>query len=55
MLLKAKIKFYLLRLAVFKISDSEMNLFKFELGISNDLASLLYLPLISCHGNEVTL
>jgi hypothetical protein len=29
------------------MSDSETNLLKFELGISNDLASLLYLPLVS--------
>jgi hypothetical protein len=29
------------------MSDSETNLLKFELGISNDLVSLLYLPLVS--------
>jgi hypothetical protein len=29
------------------MSDSETNLLKFELGISNDLASLLYLPVAS--------
>jgi hypothetical protein len=29
------------------MSDSETHLLKCELGISNDLASLLYLPLVS--------
>jgi hypothetical protein len=29
------------------MSDSETNLLKFELGISNDLASLLYPPHVS--------
>jgi hypothetical protein len=33
------------------MSDSETNLLKFELGISNDLASLLYLPLVSGDNN----
>jgi hypothetical protein len=53
MLLGAKIKFYVLRLVVWlpnisvNMPDSETNLLKFELGISNDLANLLYLPLIS--------
>jgi hypothetical protein len=61
------IKSYLITSA-FNMSDSETNLLKFELGISNDLASLFYLPLageiitlsaarqlIRCHGNELTL
>jgi hypothetical protein len=33
--------------------DSETNLLKFELGISNDLASLLYLPLVSGDNNFI--
>jgi hypothetical protein len=35
------------------MSDSETNLLKFELGISNDLASLLYLPLVSGDNNFI--
>jgi hypothetical protein len=30
-----------------RISDSETNLLKFESGISNDLVSLLYLPVVT--------
>jgi hypothetical protein len=38
------------------MSDSETNLLKFDLGISNDLASLSAArELVSCHDNEVTL
>jgi hypothetical protein len=44
------IKSYLFTSA-FNMSDSETNLLKFELGISNDLASLLYLPLVSGDNN----
>jgi hypothetical protein len=44
------IKSYLFTSA-FNISHSETNLLKFELGISNDLASLLYLPLVSGDNN----
>jgi hypothetical protein len=33
--------------SAFNMSDSETHLLKCELGISNDLASLLYLPLVS--------
>jgi hypothetical protein len=40
------IKSYLFTSA-FNVSDSETNLLKFVLGISNDLANLLYLPLVS--------
>jgi hypothetical protein len=40
------IKSYLFTSA-FKMSQSKTNLLKFEWGISNDLASLLYLPLVS--------
>jgi hypothetical protein len=40
------IKSYLFT-SVFNMPDSETNLWKFVLGISNDLASLLYLPLVS--------
>jgi hypothetical protein len=35
------------------MSDSETNLLKFQLGISNDLASLLYLPLVSGDNNFI--
>jgi hypothetical protein len=48
MLLGGKMKFYVLRLVVWlpnEVSDPETNLLKFELGIWNYLASLLYLPL----------
>jgi hypothetical protein len=52
--------------SAFNMSDSETKLLKFELGISNDLASLLYLPLVigdnnficrssARRGNEATL
>jgi hypothetical protein len=46
------IKSYLL-ISAFNMSDSETNFFKFDLGISNDLASLLYLPLVSGDNNFV--
>jgi hypothetical protein len=35
------------------MSDSETNLLKFQLGISNNLASLLYLPLVSGDNNFI--
>jgi hypothetical protein len=35
------------------MSDSETNLLKFEFGISNDLPSLLYLPLVSRDNNFI--
>jgi hypothetical protein len=35
------------------MSDSETNLLKFELRISIDLASLLYLPLVSGDNNFI--
>jgi hypothetical protein len=35
------------------MSNSETNLLKFELGISNDLAGLLYLPLVSGDNNFI--
>jgi hypothetical protein len=35
------------------MSDSKTNLLEFELGISNDLASLLYLPLVSGYNNFI--
>jgi hypothetical protein len=38
---------------LFTVSDLETNLLKFELGISNGLASLLYLPLVSGDNNFV--
>jgi hypothetical protein len=47
------IKSYLFTSA-FNMSHSEMNLLKFELGISNNLASLLYLPLVSEDNNHIT-
>jgi hypothetical protein len=50
MLLGAKIKFYMLAV---ERSDSETNLLKFELEISTDLASLLYLPLVSGDNNFI--
>jgi hypothetical protein len=37
------------------MSDSETNLLKFELGISNNLASLLYLPLVRGDNNFICL
>jgi hypothetical protein len=37
----------------FNMSDSETNLSKFELGISNVLARLLYLPLVSGDNNFI--
>jgi hypothetical protein len=36
------------------MSDSETNLLKFELGISNGLARLLYLPLVSGDNNFIS-
>jgi hypothetical protein len=39
--------------SAFYMLDSETNLLKFELGISNDLASLLYLPLVSGNNNFI--
>jgi hypothetical protein len=59
MLLGAKIKFYVLRVVVWlpnmsvNMPDSETNLLKFELGISNNSGSLLYLPLISGDNNFI--
>jgi hypothetical protein len=59
MLLGAKMKIYVLMLIVWLpnmsviMSNSETNLLKFELGISNDSASLLYLPLISGDNNFI--
>jgi hypothetical protein len=59
MLLGAKMKFYVLRLVLwlpneaFNISDSEPNLLKFDLGVSNNLASLHYLPLVSGDNNFI--
>jgi hypothetical protein len=50
MLLGAKMKFYMLAV---ERSDSETNLLKFELEISTDLASLLYLPLVSGDNNFI--
>jgi hypothetical protein len=50
MLLGAKIKFYMLAV---ERSDSETNLLKFELEMSTDLASLLYLPLVSGDNNFI--
>jgi hypothetical protein len=47
MLLGAKMKFYVLRLVEVRQTSQSTNLLKFELEISNDLASLLYLPLAS--------
>jgi hypothetical protein len=35
------------------MSDSETNLLKFELGISNDLPGLLYLPLVNGDNNFI--
>jgi hypothetical protein len=35
------------------MSDSETNLLKFELGISNDSPSLRYLPLVSGDNNFI--
>jgi hypothetical protein len=35
------------------MSDSETNLLKFELGISNGLFSLLYLPLVGGDNNFI--
>jgi hypothetical protein len=35
------------------MSDLEMNLLKSEFGILNDLASLLYLPLVSGDNNFI--
>jgi hypothetical protein len=35
------------------MSDSETNLLKFVLGISNDLAGLFYLPLVSGDNNFI--
>jgi hypothetical protein len=57
MLLGAKMKIYVLivwlpDMSVI-MSNSETNLLKFELGISNDSASLLYLPLISGDNNFI--
>jgi hypothetical protein len=46
------IKSYLITSA-FNMSDSETNLLKFELGISNDLASLFYLPLVRGDNNFI--
>jgi hypothetical protein len=46
------IKSYLL-ISAFNMSDPETNYFKFDLGISNDLASLLYLRLVSGDNNFV--
>jgi hypothetical protein len=46
------IKSYLFTSA-FNMSDSETNLLKFELGISNDLASILYLPIVSGDNNFI--
>jgi hypothetical protein len=37
--------------SAFNISHSETNLLKFEFGISNDLASILYLALVSGDNN----
>jgi hypothetical protein len=39
--------------SAFNMSDLEMNLFKSEFGILNDLASLLYLPLVSGDNNFI--
>jgi hypothetical protein len=46
------IKSYLFTSA-FNMSDLEMNLLKSEFGILNDLASLLYLPLVSGDNNFI--
>jgi hypothetical protein len=53
MLLGVKMKFYVLRLPneAFNMSDSET--LKFKLGISNDLASLFYVPLVSGDNNFI--
>jgi hypothetical protein len=54
MLLGAKIDFVITYVQVsFNMSDAETNLLKFELGISNDLASLLYLPLVNGDNNFI--
>jgi hypothetical protein len=46
------IKSYLFT-STFNISDSETNLLKFELRISNDLASLRYLPFVNGDNNFI--
>jgi hypothetical protein len=43
---------YLFTLAI-NMSDSATNMLKFDLGISNDLPSLLYLPLVSGDNNFI--